>query len=89
MSSTQQECPIRLLPQEREGRCRFDGPFVATRNASNKFGDGVILAALGVVKARVAAEGGLDYFQVLDIGGERLWLIDDASVVTALLPDDY
>ena len=80
---------IRLLPQEREGQCRFDGQFVATQNALNRFGDDVVLSALDLVKKEVLAKGGMNRFQVLDVDGKRLWIIDDAPVVTALLPDDY
>jgi len=31
----------------------------------------------------------MDYLQILEINGERLWIIDDGDVVTSLLPDDY
>ena len=89
MPDVQSESSIRLLPQEREGRCHFNGPFVATRHALERFGDGVILAALELVRKRAARKAGLDYLQVLDVGGEKLWVIDDLSVVTVLLPEDY
>ena len=82
---TQGGTSIRLLPQQREGSCRFNGPFVATRNAVDRFGDRVILTAVEFVRKEALARGGLDYFQVLDVGGERLWLIDDVVVVMALL----
>lgn len=36
---------IKLLPQEKEGNYTFSGRFVATRNAIEKFGNTVIVAA--------------------------------------------
>ena len=35
---------IKLLPQEKEGIYKFDGRFVATRNAIAKFGDAAVAA---------------------------------------------
>jgi len=89
MPDVQNESSLRLLPQEREGRYHFNGPFVATRDALERFGDGVILAALELVRRQAALQAGLDYLQVLEVGGEKLWVIDDVSVVTVLLPDDH
>lgn len=80
---------ISLLTQEREGTCRFTGRFVVTRAAHEQFGPLVVLQALCMVQKEVAAKGGLDYLQVLDIDGQRLWIIDDGEIVTALLPEDY
>ncbi len=80
---------IRLLPQEKEGNYQFNGRFVATRNAVSKFGGPVIIAAHLMLLKQVEQKGGLDYLQVFDIDGERLWFIDDVSHVTALLPSDY
>ena len=37
----------------------------------------------------VERKGGLDYLQVFDIEGQKLWFIDDVNHVTCLLPDDY
>ena len=90
MTLTHQKCPkITLLPQEREGDRKFDGRFVATRAAHESFGELTIIRALGTVRKQVTLKGGLSYLQVLDIDGQKLWLIDDGEVVTALLPDDY
>lgn len=80
---------IKLLPQEKEGTCRFGGQFVATAAAINKFGDAVIIAAHIMLVKEVKQRGGLDYLQVFDIDGEKLWFIDDVSHVTCLLPSDY
>ena len=80
---------IKLLPQEKEGRYQFKGKFVATRNAINKFGEAVIVAAHITLLKEVKRKGGLDYLQVFDIDGEKLWFIDDVSHVTCLLPSDY
>jgi len=80
---------IKLLPQEKEGTYQFSGKFVATRNAIEKFSEPVIFAAYTVLQKEVTRKGGLDYLQVFDIDGERMWFIDDVSHVTCLLPDDY
>lgn len=84
-----QAVEIRLLPQEQDGKCQFDGQFVATRNALDKFGQAVIVSALLMLHQKVKEGAGLDYLQVFEIGGQRLWIIDDGAVVTALRPDDY
>jgi hypothetical protein len=80
---------IKLLPQEKDSTYLFDGRFVATRNAIAKFSEAVILAAYTLLQREVSKKGGLDYLQVFEIDGERLWFIDDVSHVTCLLPDDY
>ncbi len=80
---------VKLLPQEREGLYQFSGRFVATRAAIDKFGEAVIVAAHIMLQKQVKQKGGLDYLQVFDIDGEKLWFIDDCSHVTCLLPSDY
>ena len=80
---------IKLLPQEHEGTYRFEGQLVATTAAINKFGDAVIIAAHMTLLKEVKRKGGLDYLQVFDVDGEKLWFIDDVSHVTCLLPSDY
>ena len=80
---------IKLLEQEQEGSYKFSAQFVATANAIDKFGDDVIVACHVMLLKEVKKRGGLDYLQVFDIDGERLWFIDDVSHVTCLLPSDY
>ena len=80
---------INLQPQETEGTYKFDGKFVATPRAIDKFGDAVIVAAHTMLRKRAEEEGGLDYLQVFEICGEKLWFIDDVTHVTCLLPSDY
>lgn len=80
---------IKLLPKEKEGNYQFKGKFVATRNAIEKFVEAVIIAAHTTLLKEVNRKGGLDYLQVFDIKGERLWFIDDVAHVTCLLPSDY
>ena len=84
-----QKKTIKLLPQEKEGSYKFNGRFVATRAAIEKFGEAVIIAAHITLLTEVKRRGGMDYLQVFDIDGERLWFIDDVSHVTCLLPSDY
>jgi hypothetical protein len=80
---------FKLLPHEKEGTCRFDGNFVATRAAIAKFGEAVIIAAHIMLLKQVRQKGGLDYLQVFEIDGHKLWFIDDVSHVMCLLPEDY
>ena len=80
---------IKLLSQEKEGMYQFDGFFVSTPAAVEKFGEAVIIAAHITLLKEVKRKGGLDYLQVFDIDGEKLWFIDDCSHVTCLLPSDY
>ena len=80
---------IKLLPQEQPGQYQFSGPFVATPAATEKFGEAVIIAAHLTLLKEAKQKGGLDYLQVFDIDGEKLWFIDDCSHVTCLLPSDY
>lgn len=80
---------IKLLPQEKEEHHQFSGKFVATRNAIEKFGESVIIAAHMTLLKEVKRKGGLDYLQVFEIDGEKLWFIDDVTHVTCLLPSDY
>ena len=80
---------IKLLPQEKEGKYLFDGKFVSTRAAIEKFGEAVIIAAHIMLLKELKRKGGLDYLQVFEINGEKLWFIDDVSHVTCLLPGDY
>jgi len=49
----------------------------------------VIIAAHIMLLKAVKQKGGLDYLQVFEVDGERLWFIDDISHVTCLLPGDY
>ena len=80
---------IKLLPQEREDNYKFGGRFVATRAAIEKFGEAVIVAAHIMLLKEIKRKGGLDYLQVFEIDGERLWFIDDIDHVTYLFPSDY
>ena len=89
IKKTTNEKTIKLLPQEKEGTYLFNGKFVSTRNAIEKFGEAVIVAAHVTLLKEVKRKGALDYLQVFEIDGERLWFIDDVSYVTCLLPEDY
>lgn len=80
---------LKLLPQEQEGNYKFNGQFVATSAAVEKFGEAVIVAAHIMLLKEVKRKGSMDYLQVFDIDGEKLWFIDDVSHVTCLLPEDY
>jgi len=70
---------IRLLPQEKEGHYQCSGKFVATRNAIEKFGEAVIIAAHITLQKEVRRKGGLDYLRFFKVDGEELWFADDVS----------
>jgi hypothetical protein len=80
---------IRLLPQEKEGQYQFSGRFVSTHSVIEKFGKAVIIATHITPLKEVKRKGGLDYLQVFEIDGDKLWFIDDVMHVTCLLPSDY
>ena len=80
---------IKLLPQEKEGDYQFSGKFVATRCAVDKFGKSTIITAYTILLQQVKRKGGLDYLQVFEVDGQRLWFIDGVEYVTCLLPSDY
>jgi len=84
-----QKKTVKLLPEEKEGSYKFNGKFVATRAAIEKFGEAVIIACHMMLIKEVKRKNGLDYLQVFDINGEKLWFIDDVTYVTCLLPSDY
>jgi len=67
----------------------FNGRFVATRAAIEKFGEAVIVAAHIMLLKEVKRKSGIDYLQVFEVDGEKLWFIDDVSHVTCLLLSDY
>ena len=67
----------------------FNSQFVVTCNAIDKFGPEVIAAACIILLKKVKEKGGLDYLQIFEIDGQKLYFIDDVDHVTALLPEDY
>ena len=94
------EYDLRLKPQEiaidhPDSRYYFTTlPFVATPNALDTYGDGVIISCLVYLQKQAKQYQGLDYLQVFeDIKSKKpnLWFIDDGDggATTALLPEDY
>jgi len=95
-----EEYKLRLKPQKiaidhPDSKYYFNTqPFVATRNALDVYGAGVIGSCLTYLQRQARQYRGLDYLQVFeDIEGKRppLWFIDDGDggATTALLPEDY
>ena len=76
-------------------RFLFDKNLISTTNALHTFGPSVIFACLLRVQAKAQKMQGIDYLQVFknlsksEFNGKDLWFIEDALVVTALLPEDY
>lgn len=88
---TTKEISLVLLPQECNGSYLFSSPLYFTSAFQEKFGDkcyAIILEALALVRERTVKEGA-DYLQVFLCNGEKFYLIDDISHVTALLVSDY
>ena len=59
----------------------MSGQFVATRAALDKFGPIIIAAAHIMLHKEVRTKGGMDYLQVFEIYGDRLWFIDDVTML--------
>lgn len=87
---------IKLLPQECEGTYKFNGQIVYTRGIESEFGDLVfklIFDTMQLLKPLIN-ENKADYLQVviaeLENGRKiKVWIIDDVSHITFLLPSEY
>lgn len=87
---------IKLLPQECEGTYKFNGQIVYTRGIESEFGDLVfklIADTIQLLKPLIN-ENKADYLQVviaeLENGRKiKVWIIDDVSHITFLLPSEY
>lgn len=76
-----------------DSRFLFRKPLVATPAALEAFGLEVITRCFHELQRLAGQHQGLDYAQAFDdqanVNGTALWFIEDAEVVTALLPSDY
>src|SRR4051812_26087268 len=70
-----------------------DKPFVATPAAIALYTHEILVACLGVLRAKADAHGGLDRLQVFADRDkpENLWFLEDGpgGAITALLPSDH
>ena len=87
---------IELLPQECEGTYKFNGQIVYTRGIESEFGDLVfkLIADTMQLLKPLISKNKADYLQVviaeLENGRKiRVWVIDDVTHVTFLLPCEY
>ncbi len=87
---------IKLLPQECEGTYKFNGQIVYTRGIESEFGDLVfkLVADTMQLLKPLINENKADYLQVviaeLNDGRKiKVWIIDDVSHITFLLPSEY
>ena len=84
-----------LQPQEipldhEESDCRFNTDLHATPGSIEQFGQVTILECFQLLMMKAEEHDGIDRLQVFKTpSGKRLWLIDDLSHVTALLPSEY
>lgn len=99
MSQAQRNAPnlvqkVQEIPYDHlHSRFFFRKRLVATRAAFDAFGPFEILAQYLFLQEQAARCNGIDYLQVFEDyanpRGPNLWFIEDAQVVTALLPSDY
>ena len=87
---------IELLPQECEGTYKFNGQIVYTRGIESEFGVLVfkLIADTMQLLKPLIIENKADYLQVviaeLNDGRKiKVWIIDDVSHITFLLPSEY
>ncbi len=82
---------VKLLPQEQSTKAKFDSTVYVTAGFQEKFKNhpDVCIKILNQIWERAASEEGADYFQVAEVDGEKLFIIDDTTHVTFLLPEDY
>ena len=87
---------IKLLPQECNGTYKFNGQIVYTRGIESEFGDLVfkLVADTMQLLKPLINENKADYLQVviaeLENGRKiKVWVIDDVSHITFLLPSEY
>jgi len=67
----------------------FNDRFVATRAAIEKFGEAVIVAAHIMLLKEAKPKSGIDYLQVFEVDGEKLWFIDDVRHIACRLLRAY
>lgn len=83
---------IELLPQEQSTKAKFNSNVYVTTGFQEKYKDhpDICTKILNEIWKRAASEEGADYFQVaLVSSSEKVFIIDDLTHVTFLLPEDY
>ena len=87
---------LKLLPQECNGTYQFNGQIVYTKGIENEFGELVfkLIADTMQLLKPLISENKADYLQVviaeLENGRKiKVWIIDDVSHITFLLPCEY
>ncbi len=83
---------IKLLPQEQSTKAKFDSTVYVTAGFQEKFKNhpDICIKILKEIWKRASTEEGADYFQVAEVfNGEKLFIIDDTSHITFLLPEEY
>ncbi len=77
-----------------ESRFQFDivaKQFVVTRGAMEAFGPELVQACLAILRTEAIEHSGLERLQTFLIGAtkQKLWIVEDGEVITALLPHEY
>ena len=87
---------LKLLPQECNGTYQFNGQIVYTKGIENEFGELVfkLIADTMQLLKPLISKNKADYLQVIIAeleNGRRIkvWIIDDVSHITFLLPCEY
>jgi hypothetical protein len=90
---SEQEIPLDHPDSDKMFRPGPDKPLLATPAAIAMYTHEIILACLGVLRAKADRHAGLDYLQVFvdPTKPEHLWFIEDGQggAITALVPSDY
>lgn len=66
-------------PQEQEGTYFFSGKFVATKTVTEELSEIEILTIYQEIQKLVKEKNGLDYLQVFEKNGQRLFFIDQLN----------
>ena len=87
----QQEPPLDSPESNHSFQPSAEKPFVATAAAIEAYSQQTIIDCLKLLQEQAEMHDGIDYLQVFDDPAEpeKLWIIDDGSAITALLPSDY
>jgi hypothetical protein len=88
---------VRRIPNSDDTPIRetFDGkPRYVTHGVAEAVGLELPAILMDLLRQEAKEKGGVDYLQQFELIDEKgtvtkIWIIDDGTVVTALLPDEY
>ena len=80
---------IKLLPQEQSTNAKFNSKVYMTAGFQEKFKNHPDICIKILKEIWKRTEKGADYLQVAEINQQKVFVIDDTTHVTFLLPEDY